>query len=319
MFSANDFLIEDHKQSGLRADELLYNLSREYKRTIVLIDRFFDNPLNQLIDDLSVPALSLPIDDPIFEADISRSPLLLELHHSTPAHVELLEESIRLAKEQGILARAPRICAWLSSNSTLNQIRDHLRQNLNAGYPTGESIYFRFFDPRVMIHLARIFSRKDSEAVQSNFSVLLALVDMWSHLDFQGNLISYKRVLPLTAAKSQAIRLDQETMDEIDRIGTLNLVIGELERAGVEYKWQDGEAIDRTILSAESIGISGQEDQIAYAWRAFYKGREFSEQAGLKRMIEQALMHGVPLENIFEEYVSFSTDKQLNSKAVRGN
>jgi hypothetical protein len=297
-----------------RADELLYNIGREYRRTILLIDRFIDNPLKDLIDALIPPAKSLPVDDPIFESNIIRSPLLLELNHAIPCHLELLQESLQQAREQNLQRSGPpRICAWLFAEVTLERVRNDIRQRLNVRYPNGDRVYLRFFDPRVMPHLARILA--DADAAQSNFSDLLGSIYVWCHLGPEGKLVSYKQTASTFTGAEGRLHFNQATANAIDRIGMLNLAARELINIGMNHGQWDSASIDSKFLEADEMGIVLAEDKIAYAWRAVAQGENFSKSPELKNLIENALMQGLPLEVLLSTHFPIQLASQAN---VRG-
>lgn len=306
MFGAKDLIMEEHKSSSSSNDELLYNFGCGYKRTVVLIDRFIDNPLHELIEGLAASAQTLPIDDPIFEDNLSRAPLLVELRHDIPCHLELLHESIQLAEAQSLWAGPPRICAWLFTTTPLEQIRHEIRGHLNLRYPSGEKYYFRFFDPRVMPHLARIFFSSKSTDIRNDLCILLGCIDIWCHLDFDGKMISYKRVSSKLSSRDRIFRIDQKTADAIDRISMLNLTIKELAKREIRYDQADGCAIDQEIFRAQCLGIKEPEDKIAYAWRAFSQGEKFTTHFDLRKLIDGALLEGQPLECLFSANFSIN-------------
>jgi hypothetical protein len=295
--------MEEHELSFRSADELLYNFGRDYKRTILLIDTFIDNPLREMMESSTPLAKSLPIDDPIFEDNLARAPLLVDLRHEIPSHAEILHESIRLASAQSYWTGAPRICAWIFTSTGLDQIRKEIRSNLNVRYPGGQQHYFRFFDPRVMPHLVRIFSNSPNSNVQNSFCNLLGSIQTWCHLDLEGKMVSYNHVATKAVLTRHIFDLDQRTADAVDRIAVLNLTIKKLAQMENKYEHSHGSLIDNEILHAEHLGIRNAEDKVACAWRTFSKGRNFVDEKDLKDLIDNALTEGIPLESLFSAYV----------------
>ncbi|WP_143068101.1 DUF4123 domain-containing protein [Duganella sp. CF517] len=295
--------MEEHKLSSRSADELLYNFGRDHKRTILLIDRFIDNPLHELLESSTPVAKSLPVDDPIFEDNLARAALLVELRHEIPSHAEILQESIRLASAQSYWTGAPRICAWIFTPVTLDQIRKEIRSNLNVRYPDGQQYYFRFFDPRVMPHLVRILTDSQNGNVQGGFCKLLGSIQTWCHLDFEGKMVSYNNANTKAALTQKVFDLDQRTAAAVDRIAVLNLTIKKLAQMEIKYEHSHGSLIDEEILYAEHLGVREAEDKVASAWRTFSKGRTFFDEKDLKDLIDNAQAEGIPLESLLSAYI----------------
>lgn len=286
-----------------RIDEVIYNLGREFGRTILLIDRFDSNPLSEAFDNLACPALSLSLDDPIFEDEPTRAPLIIELRQDIPCHIDLLEKSVELALEQSVHGyQAPQICAWLYTTASLERMQSEMRKKLDVCYPGGKRIYFRFFDPRVMHHLARIFPHVDFEnGQQSSFSELLGAIQIWCQISRAGTPMLFRSNNARGISKIKGLRIDKRTADAIDRIALVNRVVKELALMGKACRQDDDHSIDGMVLDSEKFGIIDVEDKVAYAWRAWFYKKEFTQQPDLKSRIEKALSQGLPLEIEFED------------------
>lgn len=84
-----------------KIDETLYALSRQFGRTILLIDRFACDPFGSAIQTLkSALPKTLILIDPLFRDDPGMAPLLVELIHSEPSHHEFLRGSVIVAQEE---------------------------------------------------------------------------------------------------------------------------------------------------------------------------------------------------------------------------
>ena len=285
--------------STARADEVLYNVARGYDRTVVLIDQFIDNPLREAIATLSPPAASALLDDPIFEDDLPRAPMLLALSNKLPEHYALLEHSLKLAQEQHAEpGAAPRICAWLFSQATLERLRSAMLARLNLRYPSGDAVYLRYFDPRVMPHLARLLPPSTAAGMpgRSSFADLLGPVERWCQLDRDGQLIQYSQAQQVLAAQDLSLRIDEPTRQAMDRIEQINLVVRILRARQTAIVPGIDAQIDHHLLHGASAGLEQPDDQIAYAWRAVVHGQAFTLHPALGELMRMSATQGLPLD-----------------------
>lgn len=285
--------------STARADEVLYNVARGYDRTVVLIDQFIDNPLREAIAALSPPAASVLLDDPIFQDDLQRAPMLLALSNQLPEHYALVEHSLKLAQEQHAEPGAvPRICAWLFGHATLERLRSAMLARLNLRYPSGDAVYLRYFDPRVMPHLARLLppsSTADTPG-RSNFADLLGPVERWCQLDRDGQLIQHGNAQPVSAVQDVPLRIDEPTSQAMDRIEQINLVLCILRARQTAIGPGIDAQIDHHLVHSASVGLEQPDDQIAYAWRAVEHGQAFTLHPALGELMRMAATQGLPLD-----------------------
>ncbi|MET3135577.1 hypothetical protein AAKU55_005889 [Oxalobacteraceae bacterium GrIS 1.11] len=273
----------------------------------MLLDRFGGNPLQEEIDALTSPqAKGLPLDDELFKDDPDRAPLLLELLHSEPSHQALLESSIRLAQDEAKHVDGPHcVCGWLFSGATLNRLRIALRQRLDVRYfPSGERIYLRYFDPRVMPRLSRLLVSTADEVFppHSSFAQLLGPVQLWCQLDRDGQLLRHANPTPAGDAIGDHLHFDEQTAMAIDRIEAINLTVRVLASNGMPCHQSDDLRIDAQLLVAQKLGSVDVDDQVAYAWRALRYGAPFTSQIALPDLIKQAVTQGMPLDALLDQH-----------------
>lgn len=297
-----DLLDEDLELA--RIDEALYLMSRRYGRVILLLDRFNRDPLAEAIATLGKLAPEcLPLNDPIFKDDPSRAPLLVALSHAIPDHHGLLQMSIEVARKEALSSNgAIGMCGWLFADAPLDRLRNALSQRLTARYPS-HSIYFRFFDPRVMPRLAPIltFQKQEAAARNSSFADLLGPVATWCQLDRQGRFLQHDNPAPTNPSFACNIHFDDTTAAKIDRIEVVNLVVRQLAMRNHEHSQSDDGLIDGILVEAIGRSLSRKEDQVAYAWRAARYGKEFTEHARLQQLIVEAATLGIPLDYLLQD------------------
>ena len=282
-----------------RIDEALYQLSRQYGRVILLVDRFGHKPMDDYLAEFEgPPPACLPLDDKMFAEDLGRAPLLIELLHTIPAHYTLLQHSIALAQEQsartnGLYA----VCGWLFGGATLKRTRSELTKRLDARYPQ-HRVYLRYFDPRVMPRLATMLApiNENRNSPNSSFTDLLGPVDVWCHLDGHGRLVRHDKSEQRHKTCGGEMRFDEKLSQAIDRIEACNLTIDELDSRPSLRNHRNDAAIDGYLLAAGQRGVHDQQDQVAYAWRAAAYGQAFINHPQLQDFILSALASGTPLE-----------------------
>jgi hypothetical protein len=301
---------KSHNQSAIldtpRIDEALHALSRQYGRTVLLLDRFAGNYLQESIDALtSPPVRCLMLDDPIFKDDLRSAPLLVELLSNEPAHQDLLAQSISRAQEQVRKVGRPHyVCAWLFADVSLDRLQHALRQRLDARYPRGERIYLRYFDPRVMSRLAMLLGPATEVAMptSSNLAQLLGPVKTWCQLDREGLLQCHDNARPVGEAFGRYLYFDEIIATAIDRVEAINLTARELIQRAIPCKQSDDAVIDMHLVQAQKLGLHDADDLVAYAWRAMKYGVPFTLQPALHELIMQAASHGIPLDTLLAEH-----------------
>lgn len=297
-----------------RIDEELYILSRQYGRTLLLLDQFSGHRLQDSIAALKPAANSLLLDDPIFKDDNSRAPLLVELLHKEISHHLLLEQSIVLAQEHvGALCAPHYVCGWLYSDLSLERVQTALRQRLDARYPKSQRIYFRYFDPRVMPRLSELLSSTDPSYTQnnSNFAQLMGPILSWCQLDRQGQWLRHENVQPISDGYDKRLNFDENTAAAIDRIEAVNLTTAALARRGLVFQQCDDARIDAHVLAAQRFGLLDVGDQVSYAWRAMQYADSFVMFPSLKEMIEQALIQALPLDVVLDARFDDFSNSQI--------
>jgi hypothetical protein len=286
-------------------DEALAALSRQYGRTVMLLDPFAGNHLLAAIDALtSPPADCLMLEDPIFKNDLQNAPLLVELLSDEATHQNLLSQSIIRAQEQVRNPGGPHhVCAWLFTDAPLKRLQQALCQRLDAGYPNGERIYLRYFDPRVMPRLSALLgpSADQPSPPYSTLSQLLGPVQTWCHLDREGQLQRHDNPQPADGVFCARLRFDAAIAAAIDRIEAINLTARALIQQAIPCKQSDDADIDTHLVQAQALGLHDTADLVAYAWRATHHGTPFTLQGKLHELIARAATHGIPFEALLEE------------------
>lgn len=296
------------KQVRLHIDEALYVLSRQYGRTLLLIDRFVGDTLASSIQTLTVASPKrLVLDDPLFENNPGMAPLLVELLHSEPTHHDLLRESVLVAQEESReIFGAHSVCGWLFSGATLAQMRHALQLRLDVQYPSGERRYLRYFDPRVLPRMLALLATEDNgnKPAPAGPGALLGPVRTWCHLDQNGRLLRHDNLEPYQRSSAR-MRFDERTAGAVDRIEAINMTIRALTRHAVCCDLPNNSVIDANLVAAQALGLAYNEDLVAYAWRAIFYGRPFAANAILRELASKATTNGIPFDAMVSESFPF--------------
>ena len=279
-------------------EEVLYLRSRQYGRTILFLDRFSVDELAESIAKLDPIPTMCVLDDPLFNDDPYKAPLLVELSHCEASHHVLLGQSIEVAQHEALDLRGVRsICGWLYSDVSLNLLGRALRQRLCAKYPDGQKIYFRYFDPRVMPHLGVLSPEQ-----------LLGPVKAWYFLDSDGCLQLQQHEVPATPSPPGILFLDAIMSAAIDRIAVVNQTLCALKQHAQPGTQKDWDNIDQHVRASEHLGLRDPDDQVAYAWRAVSYGPAFTADPAVSESVALADKLGIPFDIVLEQrYPSFAT------------
>jgi hypothetical protein len=284
----------------------LFNLMRlhdsSYECIYLLLDRHSEHPLREAIAALpDAHSISLPLMDSVFKDNPDQAPLLLCLQRQQPTHMQLLEQSIRLALEQASQANSLRsVCAWLISAETPQRLQTALKVRLQAHWPGHQSIYLRYFDPRVMPRLLEILPPE----LQAQ---LLGPVQQWCHLGRDGQWLQHSPPPDLPTTSISGITPRPVITAAIDRIANINLAAAQLLRQGQPAPHSQDSAIDAALQAAQKLGISQDEDTVAYAWRAIAHQSAFTQHAALPELIQRAHSSGLRLDTLISKNSAFQT------------
>jgi hypothetical protein len=278
----------------------LFNLTRlderRYDCIYLLLDRHSEYPLKDPIAALhDAGSICLPLLDSIFKGNPELSPLLVCLQCQQPEHMRVLELSISLTLEQASLPVSLRnVCAWLISDATPKRLQAALKVRLQAQWPGPQSIYLRYFDPRVMPRLLSILPAQ----LQAE---LFGPVHYWCQLGRDGQWLCHTPPVDLPTQSISGLAPCHEQTVTIDRIALVNLTAAELRRQGQPAPHSLDSAIDDALLAGRKLGITDDEDIVAFAWRAIAYQSSFTHHLELSELIEQALSSGLPLDRLLSE------------------
>jgi hypothetical protein len=277
------------------AQQLLYGYLREQKYCDVLIDRMAGFPFQheiEALDERVAPRRALA--DPIFDDVPAQAPLLVRLPVTELALIEqILAQAIADAGNPGIQTRA--ICAFVFSQLDQARLASSLTRSLDARVEGRGSIYFRFFDPRVAHHLARILTPEQLAGIFNG-------VRQWAYVGPAGRL----HVLEHAAAGPAAPAFTAAQWQALARIEPFNLAVRLLQQAGQPVEEAIEQPILRELEAAHAAGLVSTADQATYAaWSVMY-GAAFTSRPDLTACIRTAVENAIPLSDVLEQQTGLS-------------
>jgi Domain of unknown function (DUF4123) len=290
--------------------EALLNLARAFAGAYVLVDRYDGDESAVWPDaDSGIATCSRwPLLDPLFAKQPDRSPVLIQLEPTHPSQAALLDHAIRAAMDDARQQHpAPRrICAFVFSHAQPREIQRSLTERLNLRYDSGKSIYFRYFDPRVMPQLERILETVTHDAAGSfTTSALLGPVDRWCCFGRDGVLHILSN--PSPAAQVTFARVAPRALsDAIDRIALVNAAATQhcaaAPEAVVGHVGHERDAeLDAQLLRARALGLRQPDDLVCYAAHATRLGPTFVQHPRLAACLSTTLESGAPLADVLEQ------------------
>jgi Domain of unknown function (DUF4123) len=280
--------------------ERLFNAGLQHSNVYLLLDRFTEYPLQDEIQSLpDADELCWPLLDSLFEDSPQQSPMLVQLHRSSPEHQAIVLSSITQALEQSN-ASLRSICGWIYTYEEPQRLQSALTQRLTAHWPNNQSIYLRYFDPRVMPRLMHILP-------PAHQAQLLGPVHTWCQLGRDGQWLSHSPPANLPISLIGGLRPSAAHAQAIDRVELINITAAQLVSQGHAVPHSQDAAIDEALQKAHQLSIKIDEDKLAYAWRAVAYKNKFTAHASLADCIANALSSGLPLDTLFDEQMKLET------------
>nr|CDQ36525.1 hypothetical protein BN993_06033 [Virgibacillus halodenitrificans] len=200
------------------------------------------------------------------QAALIRHPLLAQ----TPAQRLYLErignekrldmatqlERQRAERGAGLLGAVP-LCGWLISRHASTSLAAYLGRQLKQMTPEGKPALLRFYDPRVLEHLPRIFE-------PWQLSALLGPIDRWVYLDTE---LQLRCLEPHGEVRRLGgLKLSAEQWHAIQRIGQIN-------RCRELYRTLPGTAglhkasaktVDALLVAARNTGLRDSSEMATF-------------------------------------------------------
>lgn len=262
-------------------------------RLYILCDPMLEDELGAAANEKDYPCRKL--DFTYSDLERSSNPYLIEIADEPQAE-RFVNFSIQVAvdevlKNQAISPSPRSVCAWIiAPELNLNTFASLLGKSatLVDPYQIGVKRLFRFWDPRVMTHLPRIFSGLP-------FEHWLGANTAWLTMNIDG-VLECTHFTNVHAESDWPFEPTKQQWDAIARIENLNQVLRLSEAWSSQDFLSTSIAIDNALIRAQRLGIVESLDSITYALLYRSLGGAFEK---------HHLMHPVFLE--FSQGVSLTT------------
>lgn len=192
--------------------------------------------------------------------------------------------SVRECSAVSVAGRGSRsVCGWLPIPGGLFRDASELAVLLGTRAVVSQAserpLYFRFYDPRVMVHLDDILDASQQRA-------LIHPLPVWLYLNDLGEMLSYR---PVDSSKGpmEAFRLRREQFPALECIAWLPDLRRQSKSWAMELPPDDAKLM-RALRTAQMRGLTVQEDCSVYAACSILLGEQFYLHAYVAGAIEEA-------------------------------
>jgi hypothetical protein len=237
------------------AVEQLYNQCRESGNCHVLLDPQAGSPFGEQIaalDEKLVPRVHLR--DPIFASAPQEAPMLLRLPLS---EFPLLEALVAHAQQEATDPANPlrSVCGFFQSIEPDGSVASRLSWALNLKVER-QGIYFRYFDPRIFLHLSRLLPAE-------TLGHLLRGISKWSCFLWDGSFA----VQEIPESKSPSpihLQLTAGQWQAFETIEHFNATQRLFARQGLPFEPMQTAELFAQVHAARALGLLTPDDTAHY-------------------------------------------------------
>lgn len=238
-----------------RAVEQLYNQCRESRHCHLLLDPQAGSPFNEQIaalDEKLAPRIHLR--DPMFADAPHEAPMLLRLPLSElPLLEALADHAQREASEPNNPLRS--VCGFFQSAEPEANLAARLAWALNVKVES-QGIYFRYFDPRVFLHLPHLLPA-------NTLGHLFRGISAWSYFLWNGSLTTQEIPEPETP-RPMDLRLTAKQWHAFETIEHFNATQRLFAKHGFPFEPTRAAELFSRVHAARALGLSMPEDTAHY-------------------------------------------------------
>jgi hypothetical protein len=205
------------------------------------------------------------------------APQLYRLEHPTK-QLSAIRTKIEREARAGY---APTICAIFESSATTQRLHRHLADALLLQKNPDVSVVFRYYDPRVFVHLQWMLDSSQVAAVMGPVSV-------WSYFD-QHTGWATRRFSP--GKESTRLQVSDQQYRDIARIALIERTLEPLRAQHPELPPDLPRAMNRQLMKAEQYGLP-TEDQGVFALHGILTTPDFDRHPRIQAVL--AGLHDTP-------------------------
>ncbi|MEO8154050.1 MAG: DUF4123 domain-containing protein [Rhizobacter sp.] len=237
------------------AVEQLYNRCRESGHCHVLLDPQAGSPFSEQIAALAEKlAPHVHLRDQMFAGAPQEAPMLLRLPLSELPLLEAL--AVHAQQEATDPTNAPRsVCAFVQSSAPDAGVASRLGWALNLKVE-GQGIYFRYFDPRVFLHLCHLLPA-------DTLGHLLQGISTWSYFLWDGSFV-VQEVPESNSPKPIDLRLTSKQWQTFESIEHFNATQRLFARQGLPFETAQVVDLFAKVRAAKALGLSTPDDTAHY-------------------------------------------------------
>jgi len=237
------------------AIEQLYNQCRESGHCHVLLDPQAGSPFSEKIaalDEKLAPRVHLR--DPMFAGSPQEAPMLLRLPLSELPLLELL--AVHAQQEATDPTSSPRsVCAFFQSTAPDASVASRLGWALNLKVER-QGVYFRYFDPRVFLHLSHLLPA-------DTLGHLLQGISAWSYFLWDGSLAV--QAIPESNSPSPIhLQLTAGQWQAFETIEHFNATQRLFAKHGLPFEPARTIELFAQVHAAKALGLSTPDDTAHY-------------------------------------------------------
>lgn len=283
--------------SSAPLDQLYQQIRADGQLAVIIDPLALDSTWDVLAQLATEQVPHLHLKDPLFKERPQSAPLLASLNQSNWSLLERLTGKAHLeAVLPGLTPRS--VCGFIESPLPLNRLAVVLQKALDARVGN-QSIYFRYFDPRIFFHLPRLLS-------SDRLAALLHGVSSWSCFDWSGRL--HRHVLPALASTQlvqRELRLTEKQWWPFTVIEHFNASQMLFAMHHMPFSPDSAERRFAQVCRAVELGLTKPEDVAYFLACCESSGTDLSQHAQWE-MALNATQADVPLADAIEQLCAIS-------------
>ncbi|MFM0069573.1 DUF4123 domain-containing protein [Paraburkholderia sediminicola] len=197
------------------------------------------------------------------------APLLYRLEHRDRQMARVKE----MAENHRSEGRPPLVCCFIDTAADTDTIRQHLAESLVLGEPTSGTVVFRYYDPRVFVHLRWILDTQQ-------FLALMGPTTKWTYLSGAGTWVE----IPSEGLPAHRLQVTEDQFRQLGRLPFVQRALEPLAAKNVAIPEDLPRLLDRQLVKAERYGLR-DEDRVPFALHGVFVAPNFDQHPQVKSIL----------------------------------